>query len=356
MFRTLSISGFRGFEHLKVDGLDRFSLFLGRNNVGKTAALEAIFLLAGPTNPDLPLRVNVFRGIEHVRIEPEEIWGWLFHSKNLEKEIRIELEREAHKRRSLTIKLGESVIIRRKVRGGSKPRARPSSATVLTTKGPKELVLKYQNEAGKKVETKAFVSEKGIETERNAHMKFPTSVYVSARSGYSSENPARFSELEEVGRENEILPALQVLEPRLQKLAVLVSGGGSMIYGDVGLGRMIPLPMMGEGIGRLLTILLAISASENGLVLVDEIDTGFHYSAIENMWTAVAKLARDMNVQVFATTHSWECLKAAHESFSKSETYDFRLHRLDMIKGKVESTTYDAEMVTTALASGMELR
>jgi AAA15 family ATPase/GTPase len=69
MFRSLSICGFRGFQDLRVDDLDRFSLFLGPNNVGKTAVLEAIFLMAGPTNPDLPLRVNAFRGIEQFPLE-----------------------------------------------------------------------------------------------------------------------------------------------------------------------------------------------------------------------------------------------------------------------------------------------
>lgn len=58
MFRKLSIDRFRGFKRLRMEGLERFNLVLGRNNVGKTAFLEAIFLLVGPTNPELPLKIG----------------------------------------------------------------------------------------------------------------------------------------------------------------------------------------------------------------------------------------------------------------------------------------------------------
>jgi AAA15 family ATPase/GTPase len=113
---------------------------------------------------------------------------------------------------------------------------------------------------------------------------------------------------------------------------------------------------MGEGIGRLLTLLLAIVSSENGVVMLDEIETGLHYSAMQGVWTALAQAARKANVQVFASTHSWECFKAAHDSFAESEQYDLRAHRVDRTDGTVSATTYDQEMIETALMHGLELR
>jgi AAA15 family ATPase/GTPase len=90
--------------------------------------------------------------------------------------------------------------------------------------------------------------------------------------------------------------------------------------------------------------------------MVDEIESGFHYSVVKDVWTAVGKLAREANVQVFAATHSWECLKAAHGAFSECKNYDFRLHRLDRMDGETTSSTYDGQMLSTALESGTELR
>jgi hypothetical protein len=91
-------------------------------------------------------------------------------------------------------------------------------------------------------------------------------------------------------------------------------------------------------------------------MMVDDIDSGLHYSSMVKVWTSIAVAARSYNVQVVATTHSWECLRAAHESFSGGEQYDFRLHRLDRRESFVEAVTYDRKMVEVALESGMELR
>jgi AAA15 family ATPase/GTPase len=146
------------------------------------------------------------------------------------------------------------------------------------------------------------------------------------------------------------------VEPRLKRLSILVTAAGPTIHGDIGIDRLLPLQMMGDGLGRLLTLLLSIISSEDGFVMVDEIESGLHFSVMAKVWSAIAQIAREKNVQVFATTHSWECLKAAHESFSQSGIYDFRLHRLDRVDDLVTSTTYDKDMIETALSSGMELR
>ena len=71
----------RGFEHLALDPLARDNLIAGKNNVGKTTLLEAIFLHLGWHNPLLPLRVNSLRGVEWLATDLAEAWGWLFHSR-----------------------------------------------------------------------------------------------------------------------------------------------------------------------------------------------------------------------------------------------------------------------------------
>lgn len=355
MFRAISVSRFRGFKKLNIRGLDRFNLFLGRNNVGKTALLEAIFLLAGPTNPDLPLRLSAFRGIDQLRTIPEELWGWLFFEKDLKQDIALELHREAHAMRTLRMQLSQRTILQKPRKGKSGPPVRSASTSTATT--PTELKLVFQDENRRKVETRIFIAEDGsLRFERESLMHFPQSVFVIARGAYSPENAERFSKLEEVGKQDDVLPALQSIEPRLKRLSILVTAAGPVIHGDVGIGRMLPVPMMGDGVGRLLTLLLAIAASPGGFVLVDEIETGLHYSVMADVWTSIASLARQLDVQLFATTHSWECLRAAHEAFAKSEIYDFRMHRLDRVEGDVTVTTYDQAMIDTALSSGLEIR
>src|SRR5207248_864978 len=87
-----------------------------------------------------------------------------------------------------------------------------------------------------------------------------------------------FSELLRTKREGEVLPSLQMLEPRLQKLSLLFVANQPMIHGDLkGLGGLLPLSMMGEGMRRLLGILASIASAAGGRVLIDEVENGFHY-------------------------------------------------------------------------------
>ena len=120
--------------------------------------------------------------------------------------------------------------------------------------------------------------------------------------------------------------------------------------------RLVPVPLIGEGMRRLLSIVLAIANAPGGIVLIDEIENGLHYSVLPNVWKALADAARRNDVQVFAATHSWECLRAAHEVFSQEEPYDFRYYRLDREDGEVTCVAYDREMIETSLTMGMEAR
>jgi len=357
-FKSFSAARFRGFQNCKIDGLDQFNLILGRNNVGKTALLEALFLMLGPTNPQLPLTVTAFRGIDQFRTDPEDLWGWLFYEKDLKQKMTFEAE-TSQGVRSLNISLGPQREIRSNRNIALSQKKRPSVATATTAMGPGELLLVYEDEKRQRVRSRAFIRENGIGigVELGKSVAFPISTFVTSRNGYVGENAERFSKLEEVGRESELIQPLRALEPRLSRLAVIVTGAGPMIHGDIGIGRMIPIPMMGEGIGRLMTILLAIASSKDGIVIVDEIDTGIHYSALVGLWTSIAEAARERNVQLFASTHSWECMKAAHEAFSKARTYDLSIQRLDRKdSGEVFATNYDHEMVEVALSSGVEVR
>jgi len=70
----------------------------------------------------------------------------------------------------------------------------------------------------------------------------------------------------------------------------------------------------------------------------------------------IAKAARMFETQVFATTHSMDCIVAAHEAFSNSKLYDFRLHRLVRDKETIKTVTYDKKTLGIAITSDLEVR
>jgi AAA15 family ATPase/GTPase len=149
-----------------------------------------------------------------------------------------------------------------------------------------------------------------------------------------------------------------VIEPRLQRLAVVVVADTPVIHGDIGEGRLFPLPVMGDGMTRLLSLVVAMGNAPKGVVLVDEVENGLHHSVLEKVWQTIAEAARQFEVQVFATTHSFECIAAAHRAFGADLgfEYDFRLHRLERVNGNIVAKTYDRDALRAALEMGLEVR
>jgi AAA15 family ATPase/GTPase len=117
---------------------------------------------------------------------------------------------------------------------------------------------------------------------------------------------------------------------------------------------------MGGGILKIFSIILAILDTENGIVLIDEIENGLYYSSQEILWNAVLEIARECNVQIFATTHSIENIKALSSSHSKiwqkQNVDNLRLYRIERKNGGFKVLTYNSKMLAESLDSKWEVR
>ncbi|MBN1676173.1 MAG: AAA family ATPase [Kiritimatiellae bacterium] len=355
MFTSFSINDFRCFRSLTLDPLERVNLLTGTNNVGKTAVLEALFLHIGCHNPSLPFTLNAKRGLLQFAPDAAAVWGWLFRDKNMDATIELASKDEQGGKHSLRIRFEEPQNAK-----VVPPEQMGDTGYVATTPDSYELRLEYENAGGKSRTSRAFIEGKEIKMDRpQAEDPFPgTGIFVSAGgvAPNHKENAERFSNLARKREQEEITRILRIIEPRLKELSVLAQAGESMVYGDTGIGELVPTPMMGAGVGRLLTMALAIANAPNGFLLVDEVENGFHYSVLGKIWNALARLARRSNTQVFATTHSWECIKAAHRSFAGDDVYDFRLHRLDRKGDEIRAISYDQDSLGAAVEQEIEVR
>ena len=115
----------------------------------------------------------------------------------------------------------------------------------------------------------------------------------------------------------------------------------------------MPLAIMGEGMSRLARLILVIFDTPDGVVLIDEIENGFHHSVLPEVWRVIDNASKQSNTQVFATTHSRECVRAAHESLGED---DFRLHRLEANDEGNRCVTYDPESIGSAIKFNFEVR
>ncbi len=355
MFQSFAVKNFRCFRELTLAPLERINLIAGKNNTGKTALLEAIHLHSYPRDCQLPFTINERRGKDSEKKYDEGSCEWLFYDKDAASGLELYSENDKGEVRTLQMWLLDQLYTQLKF---------PDLAVevrklMFPSTGPNDywVILKYK--ANEK-EIFSFGVPQGsrfLLVNSNPTPWNGPSVFLGSAGRSPKEDAVAFSDLEVANRQEEILPPLRILEPRLQRLSILLLAEQPVIHGNLGgLRRQVPVQFMGEGIRRLLSILLAINKASGGNVLIDEIENGLHYSVMVPVWQAIAKAARQADVQVFATTHSWECIRYAHEAFKEDTPYDFRLHRLDHIDAGISSVSYTREMIETALYSGLEMR
>ncbi|NEN92473.1 MAG: ATP-binding protein, partial [Okeania sp. SIO3H1] len=265
------------------------------NNVGKTALLEVIFLLKSLNAYEIPFQLNFDRGIfQQQTFEVEEVCEWLFYNKQVSKAIKIKIVDENDEESELILSLNKALS----------PRLFPLSPKPNSRKTIKDLKLEFKKTGQKLLEFTTFLTPEQeermrIEIQQDKEQEareievFPTSVFLRSRLRVSpTEDAEIFSQFEAINKQNEIIEILKIIEPRLKRLAVLVTGGIPMIHGDIGGDYLIPVSLMGEGMGRLLSIILSIMNAKEGTVLIDEIENGIHHSVMEKVWQSIAVATR----------------------------------------------------------------
>ncbi|RUT05221.1 hypothetical protein DSM106972_040420 [Dulcicalothrix desertica PCC 7102] len=159
-------------------------------------------------------------------------------------------------------------------------------------------------------------------------------------------------------QEDEVIKALQIIEPDVERISFTSSrSNSSVIIKMRGQHTPVPLGSMGDGMRRLLTLALSAVNVENGYLLIDEIDTGLYYEFQTDMWRLILETAQRLNIQVFATTHSWDCVRAFEEALEDvSNSTIGKLFRLDAKYGKIRAVEYLAEELKIAVQQNIEVR
>lgn len=368
MYTSLSIENFRLFDKLTVEPLARVNLIAGQNNVGKTALLEALWMLSHPTAPrDALWHIN--RGVS--AFAQTDFFADLFPQ--YQTELTITLRAEDRSNDGF-----KTLSIQRKYRAqqpifdwSRTPETELDDDRLADLDFSNELEFEFLDETGSEYLTRVCldaVFESGVLRPMlryggtlNASLGYPcTFEYPRVRESART-FAARFGRAEREGFLPAIEKAVQLLEPKLKRLTTITDNRGTpSIYGDIGAGRLFPLSVMGEGTKRLLALSLAFLNARNGVMLIDEVENGLHHSALTGVWKNLEWLSREFNVQVFATTHSYECVKAAHTAFKVNECGDelsyIRLQR-NIRTQRIECVSYDdPEAFDYAMEYGREVR
>lgn len=155
--------------------------------------------------------------------------------------------------------------------------------------------------------------------------------------------------------EDTLLAALRAIEPGIERLSPVGSSGGHS-RGGVAVrlaGQRVPIGSLGDGMWRLLGIALALVRASGGVLLVDEIDTGLHYTVLERMWRLVSETAARLDVQVFATTHSRDCYESL-AAIAHPGGHDVTIQRIE--RGKPVAVAFSEDEILQAAQRGIEVR
>ncbi len=339
ILRDVTIQNYRCFEDFTINGLSRVNLIVGSNQIGKTSFLEAIYLLVNkPGKLDSLLDILEPRGEIY---DGTYIPNHIFHGykpKNKEIEIRANTNLEE--------------ILLLKIKNGYLSYGRFSSPLLISNEEISYWMDKWDVRLQESISR--FKNERLSLMSRELHPY----IFISINRMSFDMMAKIWEHIQLTEKEDKVVEALQIIEPKVQRIAFPSSKGQKMIRVKLqGENRPLPLSSMGEGINRLLGLTLGAVVAENGVLLVDEIDTGLHYEVQTDMWRLIIQTAQELNIQVFATTHSWDCICALQEVLPDLEDDSVvKLFRLSKKYGKLRAVDYDAEGIDIVVQQSIEVR
>ena len=369
MLTEFSIKNFRALEDVKLTNLARVNLIGGKNGVGKTSVLEALWVFAVPTRPDIGYRIADFR--DFGAFSPSSVFLDLFY--DLDKNAKISLRGKGDQpasSKSLSISLREDSGAIEPIGNGAQTDQDVLSAAPRALSS-NWIVFDYSNDAGNRFETFGVWAEqasmlpnypvpgtnRGVFIFPRHESKIPPTQFLSPNLKVTpSEIADRFGQLQMQRRDQEALAFVKAVGPLVENLVAIKLGDEVVLHAELqGQRTLMPVKMLGEGGFKALEFALAVSSNPNGTVLIDEIENGLHHSIMGSVFRRLFDLAEENNVQVFATTHSWECVKAAHDALGPIG-HRFAYHRIGTRKGKARSVHYDDDMLQVAFETGWDIR
>ena len=353
MLEQLHIRNFRGFKDLRIERLHRINLIAGRNDTGKSTLLEAIFLLGCAADPRLALNNHVMRS-DGVHVAgpasvAETIWKPLFFALDTGGPIEIAGHHASIGDMQLKLALERPVTteLLRDKKNGALPAA-PG--------GERLLAFTYADPQAGEISGRARETAEKVTFDRSDsnddYAPFSGAI-LKPGAGDVTQDAIQLGQLRKQKRGGLLLDALRTIEPRLKDIEDNSSSGVPMLWVDIGLRELVPLPVMGNGMTHVARIVLSATAVQGGVLLVDEVENGLHHSVLPGVWSVVRRLAEQFNVQIFATTHSFECVQAAREAL---DTGGFSLHRLESVDQTVRCVTYDADAIDGSIHHNLEVR
>lgn len=346
MFNKIEIERFRGIKHASIEGFKQINLFFGKNNCGKTTLLESLLLSAGLSNPRLFRDINIIRDYyKSFRFD-----DFMLNFYNLDSTQPIHIKVVDDEIRDLKISIFEKnkTII---------PSMGNEKVDKLSTVADKDYEVKYDfivnNESfSTKLQFDSAQPDKLTWERDNTYEELLKSFYLSPKYDFNTSIQGLNNILKNKD-EDFVIEGLRFIEPRVKNFIFTEEG----IFVDIGIEKRIPINMMGDGVRKIVSLLTAIYDCKDGIVLIDEISNGFHYSVMSNLWNVIIKAAIKNNTKLFITTHDYDSIKGLRDTALgefDEQVSTFKLLRTS--DDELKALHYSLESVDYSINQEIEIR
>lgn len=395
MLSTLLIKNFRSLENFEVNKLGRLNLIVGKNNSGKSTVLEALRIYAG--NAQLALLEEIAAGhdekyrfaeseqaeegqefpFEHFfsgRVFPEDDSGAIRIGESLDSPglLKINNAYYVETEEDITGENGETYTrTRRKIYS--------KSELLEGTEGEiKQAIVVSKND-----KMRLFDMDKQFTGRRTRSISSETGEILPCSFVSTQFNQFNtFDELADIWDKvqftefgNTVRNALKIISGDCENIAFVKNDvrspmGISPYRQELrrtakikleGSYRAVPLSSMGDGMLRILQLILKVVPAKGGFLLIDEFENGLHFSVQEKTWALLFELAEQLDIQVFATTHSWDCIESFAKVAKDKTDIEGVLFRVGQSirtseKGRTIATIFDEEKLANITQADVEVR
>jgi AAA15 family ATPase/GTPase len=382
MLNSLEIKNFRSLESFQVKKLGQVNLIVGKNNSGKSSVLEALRIYAGSANRGLLEKIarghnekyqlneddeqnafdtalpfeDLFTGRQFPENDDGIVIGEISDS---EKNLNIKHGFLIEKEEITTDELGEETtrIRRTTINKSELSNFEYSAKDVLIVKKEKQsFIIDF---ARSSIHSRRFVAEMDI---------IPCSV-IPTQFISMDKLATEWDAISLTAGENIVKEALRIVLPEFEDLTFVddISYKMRRDYRRLAkvkisnLPRPVPLNSLGDGMLRILQLVLKVFSAKGGFLLIDEFENGLHYSVQEKVWALLFQLSKELNIQIFVTTHSWDCIESFSKIAIENKNIEGVLFRVgksirDSEKGRVIATVFDEEQLYSITQSDVEVR
>ena len=329
---SLHIKNYKLFKDLEIPKLGRVNLITGKNNTGKTILLEALRIWASEGDASVIDNIIWKRGDWEKGANLKSYSSLFFNHK---------ISRIYGPANSDLASLKGQIII--------------NNIDIIAREDTgRDLVFSTRKK-------KPHFDEMELVNNLVAHIEKPNNpqdkaIFVPANIEF--DNKKLWANIDLTDKKDMVIQILQIIEPSIMDLGIIDNVARVRTKDSK---TPVPLKNFGEGLNRLLTIAMALVSAEGNLLLIDEIDTGLHYTVLEKLWEIIFAYAEKLDVQVFVTTHSNDCVSAFSYVYSRNEKNKelgnyFRLRRSREDESVIEPVHYGSDELEDALMSNIETR